>query len=448
MPVRADHRGGAHRRHHRRARAPRWSRRRRRSSSRPPRASTSSSPHSAAGRCSASVDDGDRRRDPRAGPRQARLAPRAHARAPRASPARARLPQRIGLSATQRPIEHTARLLGGCRYAGARRPSSTAATPARLDVSHRAARDRALGASRSTEQLGEVIDRIAAHVARAPHHARVRQHPADVRAPRPPPRRAARRGAGGRAPRQPVRGPPARAGGRACAPGDLRALVATASLELGIDIGPVELVCQVGSPRAIATFLQRVGRSNHSRRGMPEGILYPMTRDELVECAALLAAVRGGRLDATSSPRRRRSTSSPSRSSPRWPRPRSGPRTGSSSSCAARRPTPTLARADFDAVRRARVRGHQHRPGTAHGLRAPRRRQRRAAPPPRRAPRRAHERRSDRRGRRLPRHRRARRHAGRHRERGLRHRVDGGRRLPARARTRGASGASPRARCG
>jgi ATP-dependent Lhr-like helicase len=84
--------------------------------------------------------------------------------------------------------------------------------------------------------------------------------------------------------------------------GDLRALVATASLELGIDIGPVELVCQVGSPRAIATFLQRVGRSNHSRRGTPEGILYPMTRDELVECAALLAAVRAGRLDTTCSP--------------------------------------------------------------------------------------------------------------------------------------------------
>ena len=76
--------------------------------------------------------------------------------------------------------------------------------------------------------------------------------------------------------------------------GDLRALVATASLELGIDIGPVELVCQVGSPRAIATFLQRVGRSNHSRQGVPEGILFPMTRDELVECAALLAAVAQG----------------------------------------------------------------------------------------------------------------------------------------------------------
>ncbi|HUV11745.1 MAG TPA: helicase-related protein, partial [Acidimicrobiia bacterium] len=80
--------------------------------------------------------------------------------------------------------------------------------------------------------------------------------------------------------------------------GDLKALVATASLELGIDIGPVELVCQIGSPRSIATFLQRVGRSNHSRAGTPKGRLYPLTRDELVECTALLAAVRAGRLDA------------------------------------------------------------------------------------------------------------------------------------------------------
>src|ERR687897_199914 len=79
--------------------------------------------------------------------------------------------------------------------------------------------------------------------------------------------------------------------------GDLRALVATASLELGIDVGPVELVCQIGSPRSIATFLQRVGRANHHRTGVPQGVMYPTTRDELVECAALMAAVRTGRLD-------------------------------------------------------------------------------------------------------------------------------------------------------
>ena len=79
--------------------------------------------------------------------------------------------------------------------------------------------------------------------------------------------------------------------------GDLRALVATASLELGIDIGPVELVCQIGSPRSFATFLQRVGRSNHSRNGIPAGLLYPTSRDELVECAALMRGARSGRLD-------------------------------------------------------------------------------------------------------------------------------------------------------
>jgi ATP-dependent Lhr-like helicase len=64
----------------------------------------------------------------------------------------------------------------------------------------------------------------------------------------------------------------------------------------------VELVCQIGSPRSIATFLQRVGRSNHTRSGTPRGRLYPLTRDELVECTALLAAVRAGRLDAVEPP--------------------------------------------------------------------------------------------------------------------------------------------------
>jgi ATP-dependent Lhr-like helicase len=86
--------------------------------------------------------------------------------------------------------------------------------------------------------------------------------------------------------------------------GDLRALVATASLELGIDVGPVELVCQIGSPRSFATFLQRVGRSNHTRTGTPSGRLYPTTRDELVECAALMRGVRQGRLDAIVVPER------------------------------------------------------------------------------------------------------------------------------------------------
>jgi ATP-dependent Lhr-like helicase len=79
--------------------------------------------------------------------------------------------------------------------------------------------------------------------------------------------------------------------------GELKLLVATASLELGIDIGDVDLVCQVGSPRGIAPFLQRVGRSGHQVGGVPKGRLFPLSRDELVECAALLDCVRHGELD-------------------------------------------------------------------------------------------------------------------------------------------------------
>ncbi|MFL2546664.1 MAG: DEAD/DEAH box helicase [Candidatus Rariloculaceae bacterium] len=81
--------------------------------------------------------------------------------------------------------------------------------------------------------------------------------------------------------------------------GRLKALVATGSLELGIDIGDVDLVCQLGSPRVITTFLQRVGRSGHGVDRLPKGRLFPMTRDELVECAAIMASVREGELDAT-----------------------------------------------------------------------------------------------------------------------------------------------------
>jgi ATP-dependent Lhr-like helicase len=80
--------------------------------------------------------------------------------------------------------------------------------------------------------------------------------------------------------------------------GRLRALVATASLELGIDIGHVDLVCQMGSPHRIATLLQRVGRSGHTLSGTPKGRVFPVSRDDLVECAALLRAVRQGELDA------------------------------------------------------------------------------------------------------------------------------------------------------
>src|SRR5437879_1612220 len=79
--------------------------------------------------------------------------------------------------------------------------------------------------------------------------------------------------------------------------GQLKCLVATASLELGIDIGTVDLVCQIASTRAIATLLQRVGRSGHHLQAVPKGRLFPLSRDDLVECTALLRAVREGRLD-------------------------------------------------------------------------------------------------------------------------------------------------------
>ncbi len=79
--------------------------------------------------------------------------------------------------------------------------------------------------------------------------------------------------------------------------GELKCLVATASLELGIDIGDIDLVCQLGSPRSIAAFLQRVGRSGHSIGGTPKGRIFPLTRDELVETTALLKAACLGQLD-------------------------------------------------------------------------------------------------------------------------------------------------------
>lgn len=84
--------------------------------------------------------------------------------------------------------------------------------------------------------------------------------------------------------------------------GELRAIVATASLELGIDVGYIDLVCQVGSPRSIATLLQRVGRAGHSLGAVPKGRLFPLTRDDLLEGLSLLRAVRTGQLDQVEIP--------------------------------------------------------------------------------------------------------------------------------------------------
>ncbi|MGD0498802.1 MAG: DEAD/DEAH box helicase [Bryobacteraceae bacterium] len=85
--------------------------------------------------------------------------------------------------------------------------------------------------------------------------------------------------------------------------GELRAVVATASLELGIDIGTVDLVCQIGSPRSIAAAVQRIGRSGHWVGALPQGRLFATTRDELVECAALVRAARRGEMDRIAIPR-------------------------------------------------------------------------------------------------------------------------------------------------
>ena len=86
--------------------------------------------------------------------------------------------------------------------------------------------------------------------------------------------------------------------------GKLRVLVATASLELGIDIGHVDLVCQISSPHRIATFLQRVGRSGHTIKGVPKGRIFPLTRDDLIECAAMVRAANDGELDHVEVPDR------------------------------------------------------------------------------------------------------------------------------------------------
>src|SRR5213082_2492450 len=84
--------------------------------------------------------------------------------------------------------------------------------------------------------------------------------------------------------------------------GELKALVATASLELGIDIGSINLVCQLVTTRSIATLLQRVGRAEHKRGGLPKGRIFPLSRDELVECAALVRCIHRGELDCLSIP--------------------------------------------------------------------------------------------------------------------------------------------------
>jgi ATP-dependent helicase Lhr and Lhr-like helicase len=207
--------------------------------------------------------------------------------------------QRIGLSATQKPIEEVARFLVGARAVDA------AGNPdcEIIDIGHRRELDLAielpkspLEAVMSNEVWEEIYHRLAeliqAHrttlvfvntrrmAERVTHHLSellgadaVTSHHGSLSA-------KLRLDAEDRLKR-----------------GELKALVATASLELGIDIGSVDLVCQLGTTRSIASLLQRVGRAEHKRGGLPKGRIFPLSRDELVECAALLRCVLRGELD-------------------------------------------------------------------------------------------------------------------------------------------------------
>src|SRR4051812_42228245 len=213
--------------------------------------------------------------------------------------------QRIGLSATQKPIEVVARFLVGVGPQGGPQPECTV-----IDTGHVRARDLALElpsspleAIMSAEVWQEVYDRIAELIqAHRTTLVFVNTRRAAERATRALSERlgadqvAAHHGSLSKERRldaeQRLKG------------GSLPALVATASLELGIDIGEVDLVCQIGSPRSIAAFLQRVGRSGHAVGGTPKGRLFPLSRDELVECTALLDGVARGELDRLSLPER------------------------------------------------------------------------------------------------------------------------------------------------
>ncbi|PYV24372.1 MAG: DEAD/DEAH box helicase [Acidobacteria bacterium] len=204
-----------------------------------------------------------------------------------------RAPVRIGLSATQKPIELVASFL-----AGAARPQ-----PAVVDVGHRRELDLAvevpaseLGPVATNEMWDEVYDRLAELVRqhrstlvfvntrrlveRVSHHLAERLGEEAV---------AAHHGSLSRKLRL--------AAEKKLKSGEARVLAATASLELGIDIGAVDLVCQIGSTRSIAVALQRIGRAGHWRGAVPKGRIFAMTRDELAECAALVRAIRHGRLD-------------------------------------------------------------------------------------------------------------------------------------------------------
>src|SRR5436305_6036369 len=200
---------------------------------------------------------------------------------------------RIGLSATQKPIETVAHFLTGNG-----RPD-----PVVVQVGHKRQMDLAievpgqeLGPVASNELWDEVYDRIC---------ALAQQHRSTLIFVNT--RRLAERVAFNLAERLGEQNVAAHHGSlarklrleaeRKLKNNEIKALVATASLELGIDIGHVELVCHIGSPRSIATGLQRIGRAGHWRGAIPKGRFFPTTRDDLVECAALVRSIHLGDLD-------------------------------------------------------------------------------------------------------------------------------------------------------
>src|SRR6185503_10826057 len=209
-------------------------------------------------------------------------------------------PQRIGLSATQRPIETVAQFLVGDR-----------STPTIIDVGHKRQMDLAVEAPK------DELSAIATNAIWADIYDRVaelaRQHRTTLVFVNT--RRLAERVSHYLEERLSDLGPDAVAAHHGSLSrqirlsaeerlksGRTRVVVATASLELGIDIGAVDLVCQIGSPRAIATCLQRVGRAGHWIKAIPKGRLFAMTRDDLLECAALIRAIRTGMLDRIAVP--------------------------------------------------------------------------------------------------------------------------------------------------
>ena len=213
---------------------------------------------------------------------------------------------RIGLSATQRPIEEVARfLVGTANIDAANHPQCTIVDSGharQLDIGIELT-DSPLQAVMSGEVWEEVYDRLAQLIRQ--HHTtlvfvntrrlaeRVSRHLGERLGDE---NIAAHHGSLAREQRLSAE--------QRLKAGELSALVATASLELGIDIGDVNLVCQLGSTRSIASFLQRVGRSNHTVAGFPKGRVFPLSRDELVECAAIVDSVRRGELDHLEIPER------------------------------------------------------------------------------------------------------------------------------------------------